>query len=94
MSMDNNITKKINNNNIFEYFLTVGLNSNITENEFKRKNLNLVVVLDISGSMNSSFAGTHGKSKIDTAIECILSILTQLTWTDRFGLVSFRSIAQ
>jgi Ca-activated chloride channel family protein len=38
-----------------EYFLTVGLNSGIKESDFLRKKLNLVVVLDISGSMSSSF---------------------------------------
>ncbi len=37
-----------------EYFLSVGLNSNIKEEDFERKNLNLVVVLDISGSMSGS----------------------------------------
>lgn len=38
-----------------EYFLSVGLNSGIRESDFARKKLNLVVVLDISGSMSSSF---------------------------------------
>jgi Ca-activated chloride channel family protein len=38
-----------------DYYLTVGLNSNLKANEFARKKLNLVVVLDISGSMGSSF---------------------------------------
>ncbi|MBI4210316.1 MAG: VWA domain-containing protein [Candidatus Diapherotrites archaeon] len=36
-------------------FLQVGLNSGIKESDFKRKKLNLVIVLDISGSMSSSF---------------------------------------
>ena len=38
-----------------EHFLAVGLNSNISVADFQRKQLNLVVVLDISGSMSSSF---------------------------------------
>ncbi len=38
-----------------EYYLQVGLNSNIKESDFKRKKLNLLVVLDISGSMGSPF---------------------------------------
>jgi len=38
-----------------EYFLQVGLNSNIKKADFKRKRLNLVVVLDISGSMDAPF---------------------------------------
>ena len=37
-----------------EHFLAVGLNSNIKADEFERKKLNLVVVLDISGSMAAS----------------------------------------
>lgn len=38
-----------------KYFLSVGLNSDIKESDFQRKKLNLVVVLDISGSMGSPF---------------------------------------
>lgn len=38
-----------------EHFLAVGLNSNIKADDFQRKKLNLVVVLDISGSMSSPF---------------------------------------
>eukprot|EP01084_Bolivina_argentea_P298818 514996_1 len=39
----------------YEYYLSVGLNSNIKKDEFKRKNLNLVIILDKSGSMNNKF---------------------------------------
>ena len=38
-----------------DYYLSVGLNSGIKESDFERKKLNLVVVLDISGSMDSPF---------------------------------------
>jgi Ca-activated chloride channel family protein len=38
-----------------EYYLSVGLNSGIKEADFQRKKLNLVVVMDISGSMGSPF---------------------------------------
>lgn len=38
-----------------DYYLSVGLNSGIKESDFQRKKLNLVVVLDISGSMSSPF---------------------------------------
>jgi Ca-activated chloride channel family protein len=38
-----------------EYYLSVGLNSGIKESDFHRKKLNLVIVLDISGSMSSPF---------------------------------------
>ncbi|MBN2459890.1 VWA domain-containing protein [Candidatus Woesearchaeota archaeon] len=39
-----------------EYYLSVGLNSGVKESDFKRKKLNLVIVLDVSGSMSSSFS--------------------------------------
>lgn len=38
-----------------ETFLTVGLNSNISKDMFERPPLNLVIVLDISGSMRQPF---------------------------------------
>ena len=38
-----------------EYFLSVGLNSGIRESDFSRRKLNLVIVLDISGSMRGPF---------------------------------------
>lgn len=38
-----------------DYFLSVGLNSGLKESDFERKKLNLVIVLDISGSMGSPF---------------------------------------
>ena len=41
--------------NMNEEYITVGLNSNIKESDFKRKKLNLVVVIDVSGSMTSKF---------------------------------------
>jgi Ca-activated chloride channel family protein len=38
-----------------EYYLSVGLNSGLKEEDFQRKKLNLVIVLDISGSMTSPY---------------------------------------
>lgn len=38
-----------------EYYLSVGLNSGLKESDFERKKLNLVIVLDVSGSMSSPF---------------------------------------
>ncbi len=38
-----------------DHYLSVGLTSNIDTKEYKRKNLNLVIVMDVSGSMSSSF---------------------------------------
>lgn len=38
-----------------EYYLSVGLNSGLKESDFQRKKLNLVIVLDNSGSMSEYF---------------------------------------
>jgi len=38
-----------------EYYLSVGLNSNMKESDFQRKKLNLVIVMDISDSMKERF---------------------------------------
>ena len=88
-----------------ELYMTVGLNSNIKQSDFKRKKLNLVVVLDISGSMSSSFnsyyydqfTGTEkrekskddNKSKMQIANESVNVLLDQLKDDDRFGMVLF-----
>ncbi len=38
-----------------DHYLSVGLNSGITEADFERRPLNLIIVMDISGSMGSAF---------------------------------------
>lgn len=38
-----------------EYYMSVGLNSGLKESDFQRKTLNLVIVLDTSGSMGESY---------------------------------------
>lgn len=86
-----------------EYFLSVGLNSGIKEGDFKRKKLNLVVVLDISGSMSSKFNAYHydkagtkvkhdekeHKTKMEIANESIVAMLSQLKDDDKVGIVLF-----
>lgn len=84
------------------YYLAVGLNSNIKESDFERKKLNLVIVLDISGSMGSPFESYYydssggndedsgaGKTKMQIANESIVALLDHLNDTDRFGMVVF-----
>ena len=85
-----------------EHYLSVGLNSGITD--FQRKKLNLVVVLDYSGSMGSPFdeyyydrfgnrveltAEESGKTKMEIADQSVVALLSHLKEDDRFGLVIF-----
>jgi len=87
-----------------EVFLSVGLNSGIKASDFKRKKLNLVIVLDISGSMGSSFdeyyydkfgnrqdiiQKDNDKSKMKVANESIVAMLSHLNGDDRSGMVVF-----
>ena len=87
--------------NVEEYYMTVGLNSNIKESDFARKKLNLVIALDISGSMSSGlnsyyYDGPNGqkekeefKSKMEVANESVNILIDQLKEDDRFGMVLF-----
>lgn len=93
-----------------EYFMSVGLNSGIKESDFQRKKLNLVIVLDISGSMGATFSKYYydrfgnqqelepgedeGKSKIQIATEAVVALIDHLNIDDRFGLVTFQSVAE
>ena len=43
----------------YEYYMSVGLNSNLNENTFKRNPLNLLICIDVSGSMSSPFNRYH-----------------------------------
>ena len=73
----------------FEHYLTIGLNSNVNEKNFERNKLNLVVLLDQSGSMGSTFNNDTGKSKMMIANECLCRLLDELNDDDRFALISF-----
>ena len=85
-----------------EYYMSVGLNSNIKESNFVRPKLNLVIVLDNSGSMSSGFNSyyydgnyTSGytnesrKSKMEIADNSVNILLDHLNKDDRFGMVIF-----
>ena len=93
-----------------EYYLSVGLNSGIKEKDFTRKKLNLVVVLDISGSMSSSFDEYYydqwgnrvegdtkeisNKSKMEVATQSLVDLIDHLEPEDRLGIVLFDDQAQ
>lgn len=88
-----------------EYYLSVGLNSGIKEEDFKRKKLNLVIVLDISGSMGSPFNQYYydrfgneveldenessDKTKMEIASKSVVALLDHLEDDDTFGMVLF-----
>ncbi len=84
-----------------EYYLSVGLNSGVKESDFARKKLNLVVVLDISGSMGSRFDSYYydnrgkkqhansDKSKMQIANRSIVEMIKHLKNEDRLGVVLF-----
>lgn len=90
--------------NEWEYYLQVGLNSGIKETDFKRKKLNLVIALDVSGSMSSPFNQYYydnntknkqeeNKSKMDIANESVVRLTKNLKKDDRFGMIIFDSQA-
>ena len=85
-----------------EYYMTVGLNSNIKESDFQRKKLNVVVVMDISGSMSSSFNDYYydqnylennkisdNRSKMVIANESLNCLIDELNPDDNLGIVLF-----
>lgn len=89
-----------------EYYMTVGLNSNIKESDFQRKKLNLIVVMDISGSMSSGFNSYYydgrklegdktndTRSKMKIANESLNCLIDQLKPEDRLGIVLFDNSA-
>ena len=90
-----------------EYFLSVGFNSSSQGEEFTRKRLNLVIVLDISRSMyglwdqyyydhSSKEEREHrewSRTKMEVASESVISLLNHLKQEDSLGMVLFESKA-
>lgn len=85
-----------------DYWLSVGLNSGMTAADFRRKDLDLVIVLDISGSMSSSFNSYYydrssaqrgevndQESKIAAASASVSALIDHLKGNDRLGVVLF-----
>ncbi len=86
-----------------DYYVSVGLNSGLTEEDFARGPLNLVVVLDVSGSMGSRFdqyyydqatgawdgENMEKMTKMEVAQEAMIDLLSHLRPEDRVGIVLF-----
>lgn len=84
-----------------EYYLSVGLNSGLKESDFQRKDLNLVIVLDVSGSMSTPFDLYHyddpfasdpdTRTKMQIANEAVAGLLDHLGPDDNLGIVLFNN---
>ncbi len=84
-------------------FLSVGLDSGLTAVDFDRPPLNLVIVLDISGSMRASFDqyyydqfgierradGDTSRPKMEVATDVLVDLTHHLDPQDRLGIVLF-----
>ncbi|ERH10174.1 MAG: von Willebrand factor type A (vWA) domain protein [halophilic archaeon J07HX64] len=89
-----------------ERFLSVGLDSTLSVAEFERPRLDLVAVLDISGSMSSEFDSYYhdehgrqhqnpagGTTKLDAATAALCALTAQLRPEDRLGVVLYNNRA-
>jgi len=73
-----------------ECYLSVGCNSSMKQEDFTRKKLNLMIVLDMSGSMGFAFESeTFGSTKMAVANQCMVSLLNHLDEGDSFGMIAF-----
>lgn len=91
-----------------ERYLSVGLDSGLSQADFERPPLNLVIILDISGSMRSNFddyyydqfgnrrrvEGETNRPKIDVAKEVLADLTEHLRPDDRLGVVLFNRSAE
>jgi Ca-activated chloride channel family protein len=89
-----------------EHVLSVGLDSTLSPDDFERPRLDLVAVLDVSGSMDSPFDeyyyDEHGRRrevetasdrKIDAATRALCALTEQLDDEDRLGVVLYNNRA-
>jgi Ca-activated chloride channel family protein len=86
-----------------ERYLSVGLDSTLSAADFQRPRLDLVAVLDVSGSMDSPFDGYYydehgrrreaadrdGTTKLEAATRSLCALTEQLHEDDRLGVVLF-----
>jgi len=87
-----------------EPYVAVGLDSNVSAAKFERPDLDLVAVLDISGSMDSQFdqyyydehrrrreTDAGEETKLSAAIESLCALTEQLEADDRLGVVLYNN---
>eukprot|EP01025_Chloroclados_australasicus_P018433 TRINITY_DN1966_c0_g1_i2.p1 TRINITY_DN1966_c0_g1~~TRINITY_DN1966_c0_g1_i2.p1 ORF type:complete len:679 (+),score=72.83 TRINITY_DN1966_c0_g1_i2:110-2146(+) len=96
----------IDNDSGDELYLAVGLQSGLAADSFSRKDLNLVILLDISTSMDAPFdryfydglefletADVWEQTKIQVALEALQIMVDHLRPEDRLSIVTFDSTA-
>ncbi|WP_440991578.1 vWA domain-containing protein [Haloarchaeobius baliensis] len=85
-----------------DQFLTVGLDSTLALEDFERPQLDIVTVLDVSGSMNSQFDSYYydehdrkretesgSQTKLEAAMESLCALTERLREDDRLGVVLY-----
>jgi Ca-activated chloride channel homolog len=68
-------------------YVQIGMNSSVTEATFRRKPLNLAIVLDVSGSMSAT--DETEKSRLEWAKDALEQTVRQLDASDMFSLAIF-----
>lgn len=71
------------------HFVQVGFSTNLQVDSFKRNDLNLAVVLDVSGSMSGSASDTL--SKMEAVKLALTKMVDKLTPNDRLSIVLFNT---
>mmetsp|Transcript_25455 Transcript_25455/g.35706 ORF Transcript_25455/g.35706 Transcript_25455/m.35706 type:complete len:500 (-) Transcript_25455:92-1591(-) len=77
-----------------EFYVSIGMASCLDGDGLKKRGgrplLNLVIVLDISGSMDDTFYG-ESKSKLGVSKDNILALMSHLVDDDQFSLITFNT---
>jgi Ca-activated chloride channel family protein len=77
---------------VMNYFVQIGFSSNLKADTFKRSPLNLVVVLDKSGSMSGPASETL--TKMEAVKMALTEMVDRLDANDRLAIIAFNSSHQ
>lgn len=73
--------------------LALGFGTNINADNFDRPNLELALVIDVSGSMRDPLSGNSRTSKFNAIRVAVDRLLAQLTPADRVSVILFNDVA-